>query len=357
MTNKRRFLSVIFPILLIFFFTSACLLSSKKAGDSNDFRQTSSDSGTTREHPIPIGSQISVPGWQIGVKEFLRGEAAMKIINDTDWPPPPLAEGMEYALVKVFVRSTSLSEDYQDLGISNLYITGNHFLAHGDTLDGWPQPEFLYEDIYTAEAVEGWVDAVVPVDETNLELVLDITDDSNTRTVRYFELDKGSSLSLPSNLAGLTPNEIGVDLANPAVIGDQVISKNWSLKVIEAVRGEQADLLLQTDNPYYSAPSQGQEYLIMHIQLKYLNPQDLPVSLGVDNFYAVDQSGFRLTTGSIYPPQNEKWLNGVFLPGAEIDTHVPIIIHQGLDPVIIAFAPDLFQYTSTEKEVRYFLIK
>jgi hypothetical protein len=357
MTIKRRFLSVLIPILLVSFFSTACLLSSKNTTNTSGLHETSSDIGTTRQQPIPIGSQISVPGWQVGVKEFLRGEAAMKVINDTDWPPPPLAEGMEYALAKVFIRSTSLSEDYQSIGISNLYITGDHFIAHGDTLDGWPQPEFLYEDIYTAEAVEGWVDAVVPVGESNLELVLDITDAANTHTVRYFELDKGSSLSLPPNLGGLTPNNLGVDLANPAVIGDQVITKNWSLSVLEVLRGEQANLLLQTDNSYYTAPSQDQEYAILHIQLKYLNPLDLPSTLGMDNFYVVDKSGFRLEVGNIYPPQSEKWLNGVFLPGAEIDTRVPIIIQQGVDPVIIVFSPDLFQYNSNEKELRYISTK
>lgn len=348
---------MVFSLLLVLFISTACLLSTKKVGNTSGLLGASSDTGTTRQKPVPIGSQISVPGWQIGVKEFLRGEAALKIINDTDWKPPPLPEGMEYALAKVFVRSTSLSEGYQDLGISELYMAGDHFMAHGDTIDGWPQPEFLFKDIYTAEAVEGWVDAVVPVDESNLELVLDIIDDAKGRTVRFFELDKGSSLSLPSHLAGLQPNDKGVDLANPAAIGEQMISKNWSLTVIEAFRGEQADVMLKADNPNYTAPAQGQEYAVLHIQLKYLNPQDLPATAGMNNFYAVDASGFNLETGYFYPPQGEMWLSGTYLPGAEIDAQVPLTLPQGTAPVLIVFAPDVYQYNSSEENMRYFLLK
>lgn len=357
MTHKRRFLRLAFLILLIVFFSTACKAIPNKAAVSTGLHAANSNAGQTRQHPVPIGSQISVPGWQIGVTEFLRGDAALKIINDTDWPPPPLAEGTEYALAKVFIRSLSLSEDYQSLGISNLFIAGDRFIAHGDTLDGWPQPEFLYENLYTAETAEGWVDAVVPVDESNLELVLDVTNSSNNRTVRYFELDKGSSLSLTSNLTDLQPNQIGADLANPAATGEQMISKNWSLIVLDIMRGEQANNLLQQNNPNYTAPTQGQEYAVLHIQLKYFNPQDLPTNVGKDNFYPVDKSGFNLETGYLFPPQGEPWLNGIYLPGAEIDAQVPVIIPQDADSVLIAFDPDRYQTNSDDESVKFFLLK
>jgi len=45
------------------------------------------------------------------VREFLRGEDAIKVINTADWQADPLPEGQEYALARVFIRNTSLDEN------------------------------------------------------------------------------------------------------------------------------------------------------------------------------------------------------------------------------------------------------
>jgi hypothetical protein len=189
MILKKRSTWVLFSLLLVLVFSTGCRSLFNKSSSAGDLKVANSNAGIDRQHLVPLGSQISVPGWQIGVVQFLRGDEALKIVNDTDWPPPPLPEGQEYALVKVFLRSTYLGEDYQYLGISELHIIDDQDQVYGDTLDGWPQPEFLYEDMYTAETVEGWVDAVVPVDVKNLVMVLDYTTDDGIRVTRYFKLE------------------------------------------------------------------------------------------------------------------------------------------------------------------------
>ncbi len=355
MKNRKQKLCLSPLLISILLITVSCKLFSRSS-EVGDFSISSSDVGLDRQHPVPIGSLVSVPGWQIGVIEFLRGDDALEILNDTDWPPPAASEGQEYVLAKIFLRSTSTTENSQSLGITNLFITGDQNVAHGDSLDGWPQPEFLYEDMYTAETAEGWVDALVPVDESNFELVLDITTDSG-RITRYFELEKNASISLPQKSTSLQPNNAGSQINSPVLVEEKVITADWNLQIVETIRGPQAETLLLEVNPYYPTPSQGEEFLLLHLNLQYISDIDLPISLGPDNFYAIDNSGFQLTAGYLYPPKGETWLSGILLPGANLDVWVPILVPQGVTPILVIFDPDRYNYASGEENVRYFLIE
>lgn len=356
MAARYRFLHLALFPLLLFLVSSACVLS-KNNSSSNLTGQgvQSGQAGFTRQTPIPLGTLLSIPGWDIQVLELLRGADALKEINTEYWSAPPLQDGQEYVLAKVFIRSTSLADDYQDIGITEMFITGEKCLAYGDTLDGWPQPEFLYEDIYTAEAVEGWVDAVVSTDEENLELVLDIMVDG-VRYTRFFELDKGASIELPAEKSALQENNLGLDAANPAVVGDQVISADWSLTVLETLRGQDAQAVLEKGY-YYTPPQSGQEYLLLHIDLQYVSREEAPSPVGFGMFYAKDDEGNMLPSQYFYTPDDRIWLSGIVLPGAQIDAWVAMNIPEGNDPATIVFDPDRYGMGSADGNTRYIRIE
>ncbi|NTW44695.1 MAG: hypothetical protein HGB14_09760, partial [Anaerolineaceae bacterium] len=82
------------------------------------------DMGSTRADPIPKGTMVSVPGWQISVLEFLRGEEARKIIEFGDSSEESLAADWEYALAKVSIRCTAQDNKAHDLGISEMFMSG-----------------------------------------------------------------------------------------------------------------------------------------------------------------------------------------------------------------------------------------
>jgi hypothetical protein len=199
---------------------------------------TVTDKGTTRKDPIPLGTLAAVPGWYVQVLEFLRGEAALTILNTADWQVDPLPAGQEYAVAKVFVRCTSMDSNYHSLGISNIFITGSHNTTYGDTMDSWPQPEFLFEDMYTAEAVEGWIDVIIPTDEQNFMLVVDVPDADGNSFLRFFELETGASIPIPKEFANNKPNDLGVEVNKPAPIGQTVISPNWEVTLLSSLHGQ-----------------------------------------------------------------------------------------------------------------------
>jgi hypothetical protein len=368
MAARMRYLRMVFLPVVIFLISLACNVSSPKPNTANEttgippaskpgVNQTdSSQPGQTRKNPIPIGTQISIPGWDVEVRQFLRGADALKIINTGAWQAQPLPKGQEYALAKVFVRNTSMDENYHDLGISQIFITGDQNLAHGDTMDGWPQPEFLFEDMYTAEAVEGWVDGVIPIDEHNMELVLDVSNGGN-RYTRFFALENGAGISFPKELANLKPNDLGKTTANPAVLGQQVITPDWAVTLIGSVRGQEAEAILQKDNSNYKPPAAGQENLLLHIKLQYISASDQPGWIGADRFYGVDSSGNPVRGDMIYTPSDRVWITATVLPGAEMEGWEAITILQGSGQTLVVFNPESKHPDAPDQNRRYIAVK
>ena len=317
-----------------------------------------SEAGLSRSNPIPLGTMISVPGWDIQVLEFLRGEAAEAVVNggDRKFDPPP--EGYEYALAKVFLRCTNMDGNAHSIGISEMYITGSSHIQFRDYLDGWPAPEFLYEDMFTAEVVEGWIDARTPISEENLMLVYDLDRYEEPRITRYFELEASASIVPSGAMFEQTPNEVGVTMDQPASIGELMIMPEWDITVLSSMRGEEALTLLKQDSPNYSGPEEGDEYALVEVVIHYFGEEDLPVSVYDGNFYIeVDGNTYR---GRIrYPMQSDfNWINEVVFPGATLEGWTIVSLPKGIANPVIAFNPGAFTSNrdQTGEYVRYFTI-
>lgn len=311
--------------------------------------------GFTRANPYPPGTKVSLPGWEVQVLEFLRGEAALQVINTEQWQANPAPAGSEYVLAKVFLRCTSFDDQAHSLGISEMSITGSSFALYGDRLDGKPAPEFLYEDMYTAEVVEGWVDAILPVNEENPILVVNLLrNEPEKQALRFFALEEGAAITLPAALAELPPNELGVENDNPVPFGQAAISADWQVTVLESIRGAQAAAILQPEE----ALDPALEYLLVKLKLTYRSSTDLPTGVNI-GFYG-DFHIFDPSTGNRFEqlrstrppkPSDRNWLGGAYLPGAEMEGWVPLTISAG-DP-----APILEVYLrGSEPTQRYFWV-
>lgn len=314
--------------------------------------------GLSRKQPYPVGNLVNIDGWQIEVREFLRGSAAMNVINASGRDVQSLAEGSEYALARVFLRCVALDDEAHSLGISDISITGSSNKIYGDQLDGLPQPEFLFEDMFTAEAVEGWVDAIVPVSEKNLMLVVDLNNwDPAERKTRYFSLEEGASITFPVSGTEKAMNSVGIDISNPALLNQEMILKNWALIVEEVISGEQALNLLQQSNPKFPPPEPGWQYLLIKVKVEYFQFADIPATLQSSHFYAVDQLG-DLNAGAnrfINTPKSAEWvwLNERLLPGAAVEGWVIVATEVDSHPLIIAFDPDEFSWDNSGESKRY----
>ena len=318
-----------------------------------------SEPGFTRKNPIPMNTLISIPGWDLKVLEFLRGEEALKVINTADWQAQPLPEGQEYALAKIYLKCTAMDDNDHSLGISDIFITGSSNVAYGDTMDGWPQPEFLYEDMYTADEVEGWIDAIIPTDEQNLMVALNTTSE-DVHYTRYIALQDGASISLPPELANLSPNELGADYTKPAVAGQTVITPDWEVTVLTSLSGADAEAAMGNGTPEYTPPSEGNEYLLVEVRVRYISKNEAPIWVGGDAFYPIDTSnGWRLQVDHnyLYGLPERVWLGKTLLPGAETEGWIYMTIPSGTTQPVIAFDPQYYPSERPKGNQRYFLIR
>ena len=230
------------------------------------------EQGMTRSNPFPMETMVTTPYWDFQVLEVARGEAAWQILqtDDPDNPPPP--SGKEYFLAKVKITCKHPGSGSHDLGLNDLFITGDSLTGHTDKLWDHPQPEFFYSDIYTAESLEGWIDVLVSPTEGNLMLVFDraefVNDDYQPREVRYVALEPGALIEAPADLAGISANEIGIEEDNPAKVGESVITDEWEISIVEARRGQAAlDLVMQM-NPENQPPEEGMEYVVFKVRAR-----------------------------------------------------------------------------------------
>jgi hypothetical protein len=359
MDKNGNFPRKVFPLVIsLFLIPLACTINTSILATPGIKRPDPAAAGLTRKNPVPLNTLISIPGWDIKVIEFLRGEAALAVVNAAEWQADPLPAGQEFALAKIFVRCTSLDENYHSLGISEMSMTGSRNVTYGDTMDSWPQPEFLFEDMYTAEAVEGWIDAVIPTDEQNLMVILNVEENGN-RSTRFLALEEGASVSLPADISSSESNALGVEIIDPAPAGQVAISPDWEISVLESIRGQEAEAILEKDNSNYSPPEAGAEYLLLRVRLRYISPEDLPVWVGADKFSVANESSSTISGGWIYlpPGSGRAWISNTILPGAELEGWVALTMAAGEANPVIAFHPDEYSSMGTDQNLRYLAIK
>lgn len=322
--------------------------------DVSDAGEGKIEKGSSRQMPIPVGELVSVPGWDLMVLECLRGASALQLVqSDGRQATPP--QGTEIALAKVFLRNTSLDEGSHSLGSYDLYITGSNHRGYFDQIDGWPAPEFLFEDMYAAEAVEGWIDVVIPVDETDLMLVLDLQPYSEDRITRYFELEPAASISPAGESFNQVPNDVGLNAEQPASIGAKMIMAGWDITVLTSVRGSDALALLAQEDADYKGPDEGEEYILLNVLIHYFG-DEIPQSLSDHNFKAqVDRNTFY---GNIrYPrPTPLPWINGIILPGAVVEGWAIVAVPEGLSNPLISFDTYDYDLENVTDRVRFFTV-
>jgi hypothetical protein len=169
------------------------------------------------------------------VIETKRGDEAWRDIDAANMFNVAPPEGMEYILVKLHVKSISADNDEHSISNCNFGITGDRLINYncGMALVLEPEPS-LDAKLYTGGEVEGWAGYLVSQGENNLILVVE--DDP----VQYIALDEGASISIPSDLAGIMPTNLGITRNDPALRAEKVTTQDWELSVIDVVRGDDA---------------------------------------------------------------------------------------------------------------------
>jgi hypothetical protein len=301
------------------------------------------DLGLSRADPLPRGARVQVPGWDLQVLDVLRGDAAWQriVADDADAAPPP--EGKAYVVLRLRARCTQVDAYSHSLGVSELYVTGSALLAHEDLLQDVPGPELVFMDFYTAEQWEGWMEVLIDEDEHDLMLVLaQIPWGADPRDhVRYVALDEGASLTVPDEVLAVPRNDLGLDLAQPAPLGEVVISEDWEIAVLEALHGAQAWAFVQELSARNDPPAEGTAYTMLEVRVRNVSADDGARRVSLADFFAVASDGSTYETPRIRSEDRIAtfWRQRGLFPGGAHQGWVPLQIPVEDEGAVLRFAP------------------
>ena len=304
--------------------------------------QLPEDFGATRENPYPTHTHIETVSWDFQVLQVMRGQAAWERILEDDSDPLVPPEGYEYLVVQLMIQNKILDEQAYDFGISDIFVVGDRGIMRTDALWGVPSLDLFYKDIYCAETLIGWMDAILPVDETNLllgiHLEYQLPFDAEERQVHYIALEEGAAYQPPADAPFPEPNNLGADPALPAALGSTVITDSWEVSILEVIRGEQAMAMVSEANPTNPEPEAGYEYLAARLRMGYWSDDATIASIAIDQFSSLTSAGETIPPVQlrVTSDQRHNWVSATFFPGGMLEawTVVSVPVNE-INPLLV----------------------
>ena len=269
-----------------------------------------------------------------------RGEEAwndIKAANSKNEAPP---EGMEYLLVKIHAKSTYNDRDAHDISRCDFSITGDKLIKYPCSMSSVVAPEpQLDANLFNGEETEGWAGYLVAQDEGNLILVVNESMNFNAYANRYIALDEGASISTPTDLASIGSNATGIDNNAPAPRTEKVITHDWEFSIVDAIRGEEAWIMVQEANPFTEPPIECYEYIVVKVHVRYLGKEEKAVNINREYFISTGGHGLLHETPNVVSPSPrlDTWL----FPGGEVEGWVVIEVSKGKNNITLIFNPEL----------------
>ncbi len=308
--------------------------------------------GMSRSNPFPANELASLPNWDVQVLEVIRGEEAWKAIQSANYDNIAAYEGMEYLLIKLYVKSTYADSEEHNINLCNFSAAGDRLNLYscGSAPVIGPKPQLDF-DLVRGEEAEAWAQFMVAQGEGNMILVFDEAMNFDGGSEWFIALDEGASTSVSPDLAEIKPNDSGTDRSNPAPMNEKVITEDWEVTVLEVVRGDEAWRMANEASSNNEPPASGMEYIAVNSRVRSIHSEDDPLLV-------FGNGGLYATTGSenvIYDNLAVMYLPDPALacfvyPGGECEGWSILEVGVGETEVMLIFQPML---NSNELNKRY----
>jgi hypothetical protein len=146
------------------------------------------NSGKTRDNPVPFGETAITDDWEITITEVIKGEEALELVKEANQFNDSPEDGMEYILIKVKVRNINSVD--KAINIDNFYFnsTGNANVLYELPSVVNPAPE-LNVSLFPGGEYEGWVTLQAAIGETDLIAVFESLFDFSGDEKRFLSLE------------------------------------------------------------------------------------------------------------------------------------------------------------------------
>jgi len=243
--------------------------------------------GARPSAPLAADRLLELPSIRVKVLDFARGDAAWSALragSSANAPPP---SEREYALVRVRVTGVA-PESWIGCGEFRVVGADRVVYVHGGQLLTEP---LRSKKLEAGQDAEGWCAYSIRASDHGLILMVDDPAFAHADVVRYVALERGASLPEISSSEIAPTQAIGASLRTPAEPSSEVVTRDWSVTVIEVVRGEDARRLVVSANEKNAPPSEGREYVAIKLRAQYHAQSERPGLLTASAFRIIGGNG------------------------------------------------------------------
>ncbi len=303
--------------------------------------------GFSRSNPFSNEGVVSAPNWNIEIVDVIRGQDAWTAIQSANQFNDPAPEGYEYLLVQIKAVCTYEDDETHWFGYTDFNVTGSYHTVYSSSYAVSPEPGFDGE-VYSGGEILGWTSYLVREDETNLILILDELANWDDDRFRYIAIDAGASVTAPPDLKSIVPTETGTSRGNPAAFGEQVITNDWEIQLLDVVRGDEAWMMVQEANQFNDPPEDGMEYVAVQAHIRNIDSRDQSYMFDTYEFRSTGSASVLYDQPSVVAPS--PILEGTLFPGGEYQGWVVVQAAVGEENLMVVYEP---WADFTDENVRY----
>lgn len=302
-----------------------------------------------RSAPVPLGETVATGNWVVTVLEVVKGDDAWALVKTADESNNPPVEGMQYVAIRVRVRNIDTEEPLRRIANHFFKVTGDANVVYPIPSVVAPSP-VLYARLYPGAEYEGWVVEQAAEGETNLMAVFQKAWHVSPEFKRYLALEDGASIASTgtlSELADIEPETTGTDMSSPAPLGESVTTEDWQIRVVDAIRGDQAWQMVLGVNQFSRPPAEGREYVAAKVSVRYIGTKDEIAHVDESNFSTIGSGGTTYDAHWVHGP--DPVLDFDLFPGGEYEGWTILQIGKDETGLIAIFDPS----GSAESEKRF----
>ena len=357
--TSSRIRTAFFAFSLLSLIVLPAILAGSPAHATNGIASSPGHRGlnqnATLAEPVPFQTEGIAGPWRMTVAEVVTGDAATTLVIDASPFNDGPADGSMYIAVRLQVTNTgsvSYHIDFNDFG-----VVGDDGIVRRFVGAVTPSPA-LDAVLKPGEQTEGWVVAGAAIDDTNLTLLYDSLTISGDWADTSFALTDGAAIA-PVDKRTLALNKAGRSPSNPVGFNTEIVTRYWSIELLEVVQGAAvADLFPASDyrttallgsDPANSAVSQ--TWIAFRILVTNNRTGNAASYFPLSAFNLANGDGSAvpdLQTLSAPSPEAAGW----YLPGASREGWVVLDLLTGTGEVyggaLLRFVP-----YSTDDDVRY----
>ena len=305
--------------------------------------------GSSRDKPAAINAETVAGPWKLTLLQVTTGDDATAAVTGASQFNVGPAEGAAYVVAKV--RAQNVSTRNYDIEPDDFGVTGSSQLMSRFSQQTPPDPP-LHATVKAGQTVEGWIVAEVPSDESDLLLIYDSISITGSWSDCIFALTDGAAIP-DAVKAAVEKNDTGTKVSNAANIGDEIVTNDWAVKLIQVVSGQDVANLFPSSDYRTTAllgtgSDDGRNWLAIHVGVTNVRTGGASSFLPPTAFLLVTADAAPVNDVTLLTPPDPD-ASGTYYPGGGRDGWVAFEQPDSYPNSLIRFLPFV-----TDSDPRYF---